>query len=125
MLRATAYFAIVFTVGFGLGMLRVLWLVPMLGERSAELLEMPLMLVAIFYSARFVTRRFPASRQVDLVISGMLALVFLLAIEFSVVLWLRGLSIGQYLADRDPVAGAAYIVMLMVFATMPWAVGRR
>ena len=125
MLRATAYFAIVFTVGFALGILRVLWLAPLVGERSAELLEMPLMLVAIFYSARFVTRRLPASHQVDLVISGGLALVFLLAVEFSVVLWLRGLSISQYLADRDPISGAVYFVMLIVFATMPWAVGRK
>lgn len=125
MLRAVAYFAMVFAVGFALGIPRVLWLVPLVGERLAELLEMPLMLVAIYYSARFVTRRFPASRQVDFVISGGLALVFLLVIEFSVVLWVRGLSISQYLADRDPIAGAVYVVMLVVFATMPWAVGRK
>jgi len=125
MLRAGIYFAIVFTVGFALGIVRVLWLVPLVGERSAELLEMPLMLVAIFYAARFVTRRFPARRQADLVLSGGLALLILLVVEFSVVLGLRGLSISQYLQERDPIAGFVYFVMLIVFATMPWVVGRK
>ncbi|MEE4184641.1 MAG: hypothetical protein V2J12_02605 [Gammaproteobacteria bacterium] len=125
MLRGAAYFMLVFAVGFALGVVRVLWLVPLVGERAAELAEMPVMLVAIFYAARFVTRRFPASRERDLIISGGLALGVLLAVEFSVVLWLRGLSINQYLAERDPVAGTVYYVMLLVFAAMPWAVGRK
>jgi hypothetical protein len=119
------YFGIVFFVGFVLGVIRVTWLVPQVGERSAELLEMPLMLIAIIYSAFFVTRRFPALRQTDLILSGVVALIFLLAVEFSVVLGLRGLSIGQYFSDRDPIAGAVYFVMLIVFATMPWVVGRK
>ena len=125
MLRAVIYFALVFAVGSALGTIRVLWLVPLVGERSAELLEMPLMLIAIFYSAHFVTRRFPALRQSDLVMSGALALIILIGIEFSIVLGIRELSISQYLQDRDPIAGAVYFVMLIVFATMPWAVGRK
>jgi hypothetical protein len=37
----------VFGTGFVLGPIRVLWAVPRLGERVAELMEAPLMLVAI------------------------------------------------------------------------------
>tara|TARA_R100001039_G_scaffold21701_1_gene13381 strand:+ start:210 stop:590 length:381 start_codon:yes stop_codon:yes gene_type:complete len=125
MLRATAYFAIVFAAGFVLGVVRVLWLVPLVGERSAELLEMPLMLAAIVVSARFVTRRFPASRQGELLISGAIALALMLAVEFSVVLGLRGLSVREYVAERDPVAGTFYLIMLGVFALMPWVIGRK
>ena len=83
------------------------------------------MLAAIYFSGRFVTRRFPASRPSDYVFSGAIALVLLLSIEFSVVLGLRGLSINQYFAERDPIAGTVYVVMLVVFALMPWILGRK
>lgn len=124
MIRAVIYFALVFGVGFVLGVVRVLWLAPQVGERLAEVIEAPLMLVAMFFSARFITQRFPASRIVDYLASGAMALVLLLAVEFSVVLGLRGLSIGQYFRERDPVAGGVYLLMLLVFAAMPWFLGR-
>jgi hypothetical protein len=41
------------------------------------------------------------------------------------VLWLRGLSIGEYVAGRDPVSGTVYLVMLGLFALMPLFVARR
>jgi len=56
---------------------------------------------------------------------GLVALGLLLVAEFTVVLWLWGLPIGEYLASRDPVAGTVYVVMLGVFAIMPVLVARR
>lgn len=123
MLRAAVYFALVFGVGFVLGTVRVLMLEPKLGARWAELAEMPLMLIAIILAARFVVRRFPAPNRSSYVVSGGLALLLLVLVEFSVVLGVRGLSIGQYFAERDPIAGAVYVLMLIVFAVMPWIVG--
>jgi hypothetical protein len=35
------YFAVIFGAGFVLGLIRILWLVPRLGTRVAELLEAP------------------------------------------------------------------------------------
>ncbi len=49
----------------------------------------------------------------------------MLIAEFTLVLWLRGLSIKEYLAARDPVAGTVYYVALGVFAVMPLLVARR
>lgn len=83
------------------------------------------MLAAMYFAARFVTRRFKASRAVEHLYSGLVALILLVGVEFSVVLWLRGSSISEYLAERDPVAGAVYGVMLILFAVMPWLVSRR
>lgn len=125
LLRGLVYFGIVFGLGFLFGIVRVLWLLPRMGERSAELVEAPLMLLAMYLSARFVTRRFPVARRRDALASGLLALMLVLAMEFTVVLGLRGLSFREYLAERDPVAGAVYVAMLLIFAIMPSLVARR
>jgi hypothetical protein len=114
------YFAVVFGAGFILGPIRILVLVPRVGERIAELIETPIMFVVIVLAARWVTRRFVTTATPGkLVAVGFVALGVLLACEFTVVLWLRGLTIPEYIANRDPVAGVAYVVMLMVFAIMP------
>ena len=33
------------------------------------------------------------------------------------------MSIAQYLAERDPIAGGVYVLMLIVFAGIPWVLG--
>lgn len=93
----------VFAIGFVLGALRVLWLVPYLGERMAELSEMPFMLLASVLSARLVIQTFaiPALALQRLAI-GMLALAWMLTFEFTLVLGLRGLSLNEYFADVTP-----------------------
>ena len=48
----TLYFALAFGAGFVLGSIRVLWVVPRLGERTAELMETPIMLVVTVFAAR-------------------------------------------------------------------------
>lgn len=123
---AAVYFALVFGAGFVLGAIRVPLLVPRLGARWAELLEMPLMLVVIVWSAQCVVRRFavPAGARHRLGF-GVLALGLLLAAEFALALLLQEQSLRQYLASRDPVSGAVYCLMLIVFALMPWWLGRR
>jgi len=114
------YFALVFAAGFALGVVRVGWLVARIGERNAELLEMPLMLVVVFLAARWVVRRFRLPQAAGPRLgAGILALALLLACELTVVLTLRGLTLGEYLASRDPLAGSVYAVSLLLFALMP------
>jgi hypothetical protein len=55
---------------------------------------------------------------------GGIALVLMLISEFGFVLWIRGLSIKEYFATRDPVSGAAYYLLLIVFAIMPVFISR-
>jgi hypothetical protein len=120
-----AYFAWVFGAGFVLGSVRVPWLVPRLGVRMAELIEMPLMLCVIVIAARWTVRRFslPASRR-SLLSVGVLALAFLLLAELALVMGLQGMTLASYLASRDPVSGSVYAAMLLVFAAMPSWVDR-
>jgi type IV secretory pathway TrbD component len=48
----------------------------------------------------------------------------LLLVEFTVVLWLQGISIAESFANRDPVSGTAYLFSLALFALMPLLVNR-
>jgi hypothetical protein len=48
----------------------------------------------------------------------------MLLTEFTVVLWMRGISLSAYFASRDPVSGGAYLASLVVFAICPWLVFR-
>jgi hypothetical protein len=119
------YFLLVFGAGFAIGFVRVLWLVPRLGTRVAELLEVPVMLVVIVVTARWTVRRFRLPpRMPGRVRVGLIALGLLLVTEIGVVLWLQGVTLAQYVANRDPVAGTIYVVMLVVFAAMPALVNR-
>jgi hypothetical protein len=123
---AVSYFALVFGAGFVLGTIRVLWLVPVVGTQTAELLEMPVMLPVIVLSARWVVRHFsmPDTAPSRLAMGG-IALALILLLDFTVALWIRGLSFNQYIESFDPVAGTAYFVMLGLFAIMPLLVVRR
>jgi hypothetical protein len=55
---AALYFTLVFGTGFVLGPVRVLWAVPRFGIRAAELMEAPLMLMAMVLAARWTVRRY-------------------------------------------------------------------
>ncbi len=123
---STLYFALVFGAGFVLGVVRIVWVVPRFGTRTAELMETPFMFVVTIVAARWIVRRLavpstPSSRLG----MGSVGLGLLLVAELTLVLWLRGLSLSEYLASRDPVSGTVYDVMLGVFAVMPLLVGRR
>jgi hypothetical protein len=122
----TIYFLLVFGAGFVLGTIRVLLIVPHVGDRAAELLEMPLMLLATVLAARWITRRFsePRTSMSRLAIGG-IALSLMLAAEIAVGIGLRGLTAAEVILNRDPVSGTAYYLSLLLFAAMPWLVSRR
>jgi hypothetical protein len=122
---AVLYFALVFGAGFMLGTICTLWVVPRLGKRRAELLEAPLLLVATVVAARWIVVRLgvPSVPSARLGM-GCIALGLLLLAEFGLMLWLRGLTIREYLANRDPVSGTVYYAMLAVFALMPFLVSQ-
>jgi hypothetical protein len=122
---ALVYVGLVFAAGFALGVVRTLAVVPRVGDRAAELLEIPLMLAAIVLAARWTTRRVarglgPAARLAV----GLIALALMLAAEMAVGVLVRGLSPGESLVHRDPVTGTLYYASLLVFAVLPCWLGR-
>jgi hypothetical protein len=114
------YFTLVFGAGFVLGTVRTLWLAPRVGARRAELMETPIMLAVTILAARWTVLRLSVptmwSPRLEM---GCIALVLMLVAEFGFVLWIRGMTIKDYLATRDPVSGTVYYAMLVVFAVMP------
>lgn len=119
-----AYFLAVFAVGFALGGVRVPFLVPRLGARLSELLELPVMLVASFLLARLVLRRWGPFSAPQRLAVGVGALGLMVAAELGVVLMVLGQSLAQYVAGRDPWSGMAYLLSLVAFAFMPLLAGR-
>lgn len=115
-----AYCVIVLGAGFLLGLVRVPLVVPRIGERWAELAEMPIMAVVIYLAAGYILRRFPAiCSPIRSLITGGLALVLVIAAELTLVMILQERSIAQYISSRDQVSGSVYMAMLIVFAAMP------
>ena len=118
------YFATTFAVGFALGLVRVPLLVPRLGERYAVLCELPLMIAASAWIARWVVRRFSIPPQLPARAAvGALALALMLAAETSLGLLLRDQSLRESIAERDPVASVAYLASLALFAAFPALLG--
>ena len=121
MVRASfLYFALVMGAGFLLGSVRVLFVVPHLGERWAELAEMPIMAIVIFVAAGYILRRYPEvqTRGRALVV-GFTALALSVSAELVLAVVLQSQSLAEYLASRDKISGSVYLVMLVAFALMP------
>jgi hypothetical protein len=117
---ALAYFAIVLGTGFVLGVFRVPILVPRIGERWAELVEMPIMAAVIFFAAGYILRRFPEMRSPGRSLgAGGLALALSIAAELALVILLQDRTMAEFVRSRDKISGSVYIGLLLVFAVMP------
>lgn len=119
LVAAVVYYALVFACGFALGVPRVLFLEPLVGQRAAELVEAPLMLAAILLAARFVPAWLALPRRTGVrLATGCVALVLMLASELSLVL-LQRTTLAEYATGKDPVSGAVFGGLLLLFAVAP------
>jgi hypothetical protein len=117
---ALVYFAIVLGTGFVLGVFRVPILVPRIGERWAELLEMPIMAAVIVFAAGYVLRRFPEICSPGRsLMAGFLALALSITAELGLAVLLQNQTLADFIRSRDKISGSVYIGLLLVFAVMP------
>jgi hypothetical protein len=101
------YFLLVFALGWALGPIRELWAVPRFGRLTVLLFEAVIMLIAMIISARWVMRRFEVHQTLgSTTLMGLVALGILVPAEIAGVLWVRGLSLREYLARPRPRAGS-------------------
>ena len=114
------YFLLVFAVGWILGPIRELWAMPHFGPILGLLLEALIMLIAMIISARWTIHRFDVPQTFPVTISmGLVALGLLLPAEIAGVLWVRGLSLKEYLASFANTPGVIPLVIFLLFAAMP------
>lgn len=114
-----AYFALVFTAGFVLGTVRVLLLLPRLGEGPAVALELPVMLVLSWFASAFVTARLAVPRAGPVrALMGLSAFGLLMLAEAALALML-GRGIGEHLASYGEPAKLAGLAAQAVFAAIP------
>ena len=119
LIAGVAYFAVVFTLGFLLGTVRVLVAAPRLGELGAVLLELPVMLTASWLICGVLMVRLgvdgrPGSRTV----MSVTVLILLLIAEPVGAMLLFGRTPGQILESwRTPVAilGLASQIAFVLF----------
>jgi len=120
------YFTLAFAAGWVLGPIRELWVIPRLGRTIGLLLEAPMMLVVVFAAARWTMRRLAVPYAVTTRLAiGLVARGMLLVAEAMGVLWVRRLSVPEYLATLSPVTAGVFLLLLLVFAGMPVLVDRR
>lgn len=120
----TAYFALVFTAGFALGVVRVLLLAPRIGIFFAVLLELPVILTVSWIACGWILKRFAVSARADCrLVMGGVAFVLLIAAEVMLASAF-GSSPSAYLSSWATREGALGLAGQMVFALFPWVMGR-
>ena len=113
------YFLVVFGAGFALALIRLPFLVPRFGVRTAELMEMPVMLAIIAWASWRLARRHRDLARGSRLLAGLLALLLLASAELLLAWFLGQQSPVEYAASRDPVSGGVYLASLLIFAVAP------
>ena len=94
-----AYFAIVFAAGFVLGSLRVLAFLPLVGEATAVLMELPVILTVAWLASRWVMRRFAVTRSfAAALLMGGIAFALLMLAELALAIIGFGRTLSEHLA---------------------------
>jgi hypothetical protein len=120
-LRAGAfYIAIMFAIGFVLGTIRVLVVIPRVGDTNAVLLELPVMLALSWFACSWLVRRFavPSDAAPRLVMGGV-AFALLMLAELGVSVFGFGRSPAQHLASYQTLRAQLGLVAQLGFALFP------
>jgi hypothetical protein len=120
---AASYFALVFALGFALGTVRALWLAPMVGEVAAVLAELPVMLAASYFAARWLTRRFAVRSAQSASLMGGIAFALLMLAEASLARMMPGTGsatgVAAWFAALFTVPGIYGLAGQIGFGVMP------
>jgi hypothetical protein len=114
------YFVAGFGFGFLLGSFRMLVIVPAVGEISAVLLEMPIILAISWFSSRWLIGRFSVpDRLAPRLVMGGLAFALLMFAEIGLSILGFGRTFAEYLASYRQVASILGLLGQLAFASFP------
>jgi hypothetical protein len=130
LLASIKYFLLVFTVGFICGAIRVPFLQPRIGDRYAQLIEAPIMLIAIWNSSNLIVKRLHFGEEkgdrgkpvstADRLAVGITALMLIIGAEMLGTTLTKGWKdLHSFIFDRDAVGGTVYFALLGLFAILP------
>jgi len=119
---ASAYFAVVFAVGFIFGAARIVLLVPVLGEVSATAAELPFMLILSWVVCAWLRQRFSVGVTWGANIGmGVMALALLLVAETLIGVSLLGRALAEHVLAYAAPGPALGLGAQLVFASFPAA----
>jgi hypothetical protein len=115
-----AYFLVVFAAGFAIGVLRVLFATPRLGETVAVLFELPFMLALSWLACRWLVTSFGVGPALSSrAAMGGVALVLLLAAEFGIASLAFERALADHLQYYRGLPTLLGLVGLIAFAAFP------
>lgn len=119
-LAGLTYFGVVFAAGFVLGTLRVFVLAPKLGESTAVLVELPIILAVSWLACRWLIARFRVPTMLsDRLVMGGLALAVLLSAEIGVSMLGFGRTLSEHLQQYQQLPPLIGLAGQIVFAMFP------
>jgi hypothetical protein len=119
-IAGTLYCAVIFALGFVLGTIRVLLIVPRLGEVGAVLIELPIMLTASWIACGWVLRRLRVGPATGgRLTMGIVAFILLMLAELGVSVLLFGRTLAEHLGTYHSVNALSGLTAQMAFAAMP------
>ena len=124
-----AYFGVVFGAGFVLGVFRTLVVIPRVGERTAVMLELPIILALSWVVARWLVGKFEVSESLgSRLLMGGLAFGLAMVGETGVAVFALGRSIVEHFASYRDGTALLGLAAQMVFGLIPaiqlWVPGK-
>lgn len=115
-----AYFAIIFGAGFLLGMVRIFFLMPRIGETVAVIVELPVMLMLSWVIAGWLIARFDiAPRLTPRLSMGGLAFVLLMLGELGISTMGLGQTLSEHLGRYENISAILGLAGQLIFAMFP------
>ena len=126
LLAASVYFLVLFSFGFALGTIRVLFIAPRFGPLAATAAEVPIMLIAAFWACRWSIRRWHVASAITTRLAmAIWFLVLLFVFETGLGAALFGRTMTEQWAALATSAGLIGLAAQVIAALLPIMVGRR
>jgi hypothetical protein len=114
------YFAIVFAAAFAFGTVRVLYVIPHIGETAAVLIELPLLLVLSWWVCGKVLRHYSVPQRTGhRALMGWVSFTLLIVAELALARFAFGQTPVQFLDGLATPNGTIGLVGQIAFALFP------